>query len=124
MLQREHFAILSNFIKLPVAIKTFILSIFEWPFYTGFTVFSMMRVELKFCKIIHLSIYFIHKHVFWLSVKTDEMRHDVAFHRGLYCLQSSKQIFMVEMHHNLEITFCDPLKYKMGNSILILLNLR
>ena len=25
-------------IKLPVVIKTFVLSIFEWPFYTGFTV--------------------------------------------------------------------------------------
>ena len=31
-------AILSTFIKLPVVIKTFVLSIFEWPFYTGFTV--------------------------------------------------------------------------------------
>ena len=31
-----------------------------------------------------------------------------------------KQIFMAEMHHNLEISACDPLKYKMGNSILIL----
>ena len=25
------------FIKLPVVIKLFVLSIFEWPFYTGFT---------------------------------------------------------------------------------------
>ena len=40
MLQREHFAILLTFIKLPVVIKTFVLSIFEWPFYTGFTVFE------------------------------------------------------------------------------------
>ena len=29
---------LSTFIKLPFVIKIFILSIFEWPFYTGFTV--------------------------------------------------------------------------------------
>ena len=34
----EHSAILSNFIKLPFAIKIFVLSIFEWLFYTGFTV--------------------------------------------------------------------------------------
>ena len=27
-----------HFIKLPFAIKVFVLSIFEWPFYTGFTV--------------------------------------------------------------------------------------
>ena len=31
-------AILLTFIKLPFVIKNFILSIFEWPFYTGFTV--------------------------------------------------------------------------------------
>ena len=27
---------------------------------------------------------------------------------------------MTEMHHNLEISTCDPLKYKMDNSVLIL----
>ena len=40
MLQGEHSAILLTFIKLPFVIKTFILSIFEGPFYTGFSVFS------------------------------------------------------------------------------------
>ena len=34
----EHSAILSTFIKLPFVIKIFVFSIFEWPFYTGFTV--------------------------------------------------------------------------------------
>ena len=38
MRQVEHSAILSTFIKLPIVIKIFVLSIFEWPFYTGFTV--------------------------------------------------------------------------------------
>ena len=38
MLQGEHSAILSTFIKLPFVIKIFVLSIFEWPLYTGFTV--------------------------------------------------------------------------------------
>ena len=38
MFQGEHSAILLTFIKLPVFIKIFDLSIFEWPFYTGFTV--------------------------------------------------------------------------------------
>ena len=42
MLQREHSAILLTFIKLPVVIKTFVLSIFEWLFYTGFTVHSKL----------------------------------------------------------------------------------
>ena len=36
MLQGEHSAILSTFIKLPFVIKIFVLSIFEWPFYIGF----------------------------------------------------------------------------------------
>ena len=38
MLQEVHSAILLTFIKLPFAIKIFVLSIFKWPFYTGFTV--------------------------------------------------------------------------------------
>ena len=38
MLQGEHSAILSTFIKLPFIVNTFVLTIFEWPFYTDFTV--------------------------------------------------------------------------------------
>ena len=38
MLQGEHSAILTTFIKLPFVIKIFVLSIFEWPLKTGFTV--------------------------------------------------------------------------------------
>ena len=44
MLQGEHSAILSTFIKLPFVIKIFVLSIFEWPFYTGFTVFLSQNI--------------------------------------------------------------------------------
>ena len=36
----EHSAILWTFIKLPFVFKTFVLSIFEWPLKTGFTVHS------------------------------------------------------------------------------------
>ena len=39
MLQVEHSAILSTFIRLPFSIKTFVLSIFKWPLKTGFTVY-------------------------------------------------------------------------------------
>ena len=35
MLQGEHSAILSTFIKLPFVIKIFVLSIFKWPLKTG-----------------------------------------------------------------------------------------
>ena len=38
MLHGEHSAILLTFIKLLFVIKIFVLSIFEWPFYTGSTV--------------------------------------------------------------------------------------
>ena len=41
---REHSAILSTFIKLQVVIKTFVLSIIEWPFYTGFTVYCCYQL--------------------------------------------------------------------------------
>ena len=40
MLQEEHSAIPSTFIKLSFVIKTVFLSIFEWPFKTGFTVYA------------------------------------------------------------------------------------
>ena len=39
MLHGEHSAILLAFIKLPFVIKIFVLSIFEWSFNTGLTVF-------------------------------------------------------------------------------------
>ena len=38
MLHWEHSAILSTFVQLPFAIKIFVVSIFEWPLKTGFTV--------------------------------------------------------------------------------------
>ena len=41
MLQGEHSALLLTFIKLSFVIKTYVLSIFEWPFFTGFTVHSI-----------------------------------------------------------------------------------
>ena len=48
MLQGEHSAILSTFIKLPFVIKIFVLPIFEWPLKTGFTVQCMqMKAQTK-----------------------------------------------------------------------------
>ena len=38
VLQNEHFAVLLTFIKLPLVINIFVVSISEWLFYTGFTV--------------------------------------------------------------------------------------
>ena len=40
LMQGEHSAILSTFIKLSFVIKIFVLSIFEWLLKTGFTVYD------------------------------------------------------------------------------------
>ena len=45
---REHSAILSTFIKLPFVFNTFVLSIFEWPLKTGFTVLKYICPLLYF----------------------------------------------------------------------------
>ena len=39
-MHQVHSAMLLTFIKLPFVIKIFVLPIFEWLFYTGFTVFG------------------------------------------------------------------------------------
>ena len=43
MLQGEHSAILSTFNKLSIVIKIFVLTVFERPFYTCFTVKLLYR---------------------------------------------------------------------------------
>ena len=57
MLQGEHSAILSTFIKLPFVIKIFVLSILEWPFYTGFTVTLSLAFYECFCLNIFLKVF-------------------------------------------------------------------
>ena len=65
MLQREHSAILSTYIKLPFVMKNFVLSIFEWQLKTGFTVlmaydvFSKVR-GLNFGLSLHQHPYFVY----------------------------------------------------------------
>ena len=49
MLQMEHSALLSTFIRLPIVIKIFVLAIFEWAFYTGFTVCLYEPCDDKTC---------------------------------------------------------------------------
>ena len=55
----EHSAIVLTLIKLPFVIKTFVLSSFEWPFYTGFTVCDIrtycIRVMSYFMRLLYLS---------------------------------------------------------------------
>ena len=52
VLQGEHSAIRSTFIKLPFVIKNIVLSYFEWPFYTGFTVLAYFKDKMKKAEII------------------------------------------------------------------------
>ena len=47
MLQWEHSTILLIFSKLAFVMKIFVLSIFEWPFYTGFTVHVYKQWRLR-----------------------------------------------------------------------------
>ena len=43
----EHSAVLLAFIKLPFVIKIYVLSIFEWPYYTGFTVILLLLLTSR-----------------------------------------------------------------------------
>ena len=56
MLQGEHSAILSTFIKLPFVIKIFVLSILEWLLYTGFTVCVISLSSFLSCWLIMLAL--------------------------------------------------------------------
>ena len=47
-----------------------------------------------------------------------KMQHYAAFHQGLHCLRL-KQPPGKEIHHDLETSTCDPLKYIKGSSILL-----
>ena len=60
MLPLEHSAILLTFIKLPFVVKTFVLSIFELMFYTGFTVQNKTHVLI----LPQLQMYMFHA---WIS---------------------------------------------------------
>ena len=54
MLQGEHSAILFTFIKLPFVITIFVLYIFEWLTYTGFTVLDLEVDEKRTTFVIYL----------------------------------------------------------------------
>ena len=53
------------------------------------------------------------------SEDPDEMQHNAAFHQDLHCLLSLKQPSGTDIHHNFKTSTCHPLKYKIGNSIII-----
>ena len=52
------------------------------------------------------------------SEDPDEMQQNAAFHQDLHCLLRLKQHSRTEIHHNLENSTCDSLKYTMSSPIL------
>ena len=53
------------------------------------------------------------------SEDPDEMQHNATVHQGLHCLLRLKQSKGTEIHHTLETSICDPLKYIMSSPIFI-----
>ena len=49
-----------------------------------------------------------------------EMQYNAVFHQGQHCLPRLKQSSGTEIHNNLENSTCDPLKYTIGSSILVI----
>ena len=91
MLQWEHSAILTTFIKLPFVIKIFVFSIFEWLFYTGFTVCGILSGCSLFAKIKHLGVTSIQrvkdqldiKHFLYVSIITVRRAHTYIYMPGV-----------------------------------------
>ena len=52
------------------------------------------------------------------SKDPDKMQYNAVFHQGLHCLLRLKQHSETPIH-NLDNSACDPLKYTLGNPILI-----
>ena len=72
MLQKEHSAILSTFIKLPLVFMIIVFSIFEWLFYTGFTVYYQLALVLSV--MLHVDLI----NVAYLMALSLSGQHDVA----------------------------------------------
>ena len=67
MLQGEHSAILSTCSKLSFVIKIFVLSIFEWLFYTGFTVHVYVTTCMYHRSACTFTVWFCHLHALYRS---------------------------------------------------------
>ena len=90
MLQAKHYAIFSTFIKLPIVFESFVLSIFEWPLYTGYTVFRIgCQLILKCNGKVHLDLqYTIHVQPIHIRLKKDNASHDHEISNNVVCATS------------------------------------
>ena len=84
MLQGEHSAILLTFIKLPFVIKIFVLSIFERPFCTGFTVLYLFKSGSPEYSLITLSIYNVY--TYELTEKSKKKKKKMLNFVAIFCI--------------------------------------
>ena len=75
MLQGEHFAIMLTFIKLSFAIKTFVLTILEWPLKTGFT-----EIAIIIMMIISIISTYDHNHAFLCENSPESISSNASAH--------------------------------------------
>ena len=76
---------LLTFIKLPFVFKTFVLSIFEWPLKTGFTVTFQKIISgiLSECKTL------------WIQIRTDILSHLLSVLNGAFAKHISRSMTKV-----------------------------
>ena len=91
----EHSAILSTFIELPFVFKTFVLSVFEWPLKTGFTVF--MHVTSLYLKYVCIPFFQIKKGHWMPKLKCQIF----GFYLFMLCLVGLWCLF-----HHIYLSFC------------------
>ena len=89
--QSEHSAIPSTFMKLPFVIKIFVLSIFEWPLKTGF---SILNVILQYVDTRNVN-----------QSMLDLVKEDSVYTVAVY-LFSLETLPANVLHHNYDLSRC------------------
>ena len=116
MLQGEHSAILSTFIKLPFVIKQiFVLSIFEWPFYTGFTVPYFIHGRAHEIMVLVSCVKPLFKKA-WSAIQWDKKEQSDL---GLHCL--SERLLKHFGRQHKQTTFVEIGTLKVKNEIIHIL---
>ena len=127
MLQGEHSAILSTFIKLPFVIKCFVLSIFEWLFYTGllyciceymsyFTYdYFYIRTEFKHNCLLTIYTYMVNTECFFLITinELEQSKKKVMSFTHVYNIQKQvlNRTYILISYHLLVLTVENDLIY-------------
>ena len=80
---KKHSAMLLTFIKLLVVIRSFVLSIFEWPLYTSFTVKHSVNLKIFINeskdKVKRFSLNLFTKRVTYLCFKSPSIIEKLSF---------------------------------------------